>query len=94
MSFNCEVIMKRSDAPQKALFYSRKLEDEDVLLCFASDEEWLSRRQLAERVWRKVTPDFKARLERLVSEGKLIKTTDVLPNKREMFWYKRAGGQS
>lgn len=86
--------MKRKDEVQRPMFYARKLEDSDVLLCFASAGEWLSRRQIAERVWRKVTPDFKARLERLVGEGKLDKSVEILPNKREMFWYKIGGVKS
>jgi predicted transcriptional regulator len=74
------------------MFYARKLTDEDVILVFTSKQEWLSRRQIAERVWRKVTPDFRARLERLVRENMLQKTIEKLPNGREMFWYRRIIG--
>jgi len=81
--------MRRTDAVQRSMFYVRKLTDEDVLLCFTSGAEWLSRRQIAERVWRKVTPDFRQRLERLTETRKLLKYTEQLPNGREMFWYRK-----
>lgn len=84
--------MPRTDAIQRPVFYTRWLQDEDVLLAFVNEEEWLSRRQIAERLWRKVTPHFRARLERLVGQGKLIRTTETLPNGRIMFWYKKAQG--
>lgn len=83
--------MYRKDKQQQPMFYARKLEDSDVLLAFQTLEEWLSRKQIAERVWRKVTPDFRARLERLVGEGKLTRTVKDLPNGRKMFWYKKTG---
>lgn len=81
--------MPRSDLNQSRMFYTQALSDEDVLLCFTSTEEILSRRQIAERLWRKVTPTFVDRLERLVAEGKLHRRADSLKNGLQMFWYNK-----
>lgn len=82
--------MTRTDAPQEHMFYTEAICDEDVLLVFASSEEWLSRRQIAERLWRKVHPALNQRIERLAGEGGLVKGVEILANGREMFWYRRA----
>jgi len=72
------------------MFYTDHLSDEDVLLAFTEPDEWLSRRQLADRVWRKVTPSLSERLERLVGEGKLLKQAIDLTNGMKMFFYQKA----
>jgi hypothetical protein len=82
--------MKRMDAKQGKMFYTADLEDPDILLIFESKEEWLSRRQIAERLWRSVTPGLIGRIENLVATHKLIRKTHPLPNKQVMFWYKLA----
>jgi hypothetical protein len=82
--------MKRLDAGQGKMFYTSDMTDEDVLLIFESNEEWLSRQQIAERLWRGVTPSLIARIERLVAERKLHKKIHPLPNRQQMFWYRKA----
>jgi len=82
--------MQRSDGKQQKMFYTEAIGDNDILLCFASDEEILSRRQIAERLWRKVTPGLCFRIERLVAEGHLEKRIDKLSNGMAMFWYRKA----
>jgi len=81
--------MPRHETTQRPMLYTQPLTDEDVLLVFANADEELSRKEIAERVWRKVTPDFRNRIERLVGQGKLSKDIQDLPNGRQMFWYKR-----
>lgn len=82
--------MKRGRDGHGQMFYTDHLSDEDVLLSFTDPDEWLSRRQLADRVWRKVTPSLAERLERLVGEGKLAKQSINLTNGMKMFFYQRA----
>lgn len=82
--------MKRHKNQQGVMFYTGALSDEDVLLAFTEPDEWLSRRQLADRVWRKVTPSFVERLERLVGEGKLLRQQADLRNGMQMFFYQKA----
>lgn len=84
--------MQRPDAVQRPIFYSARLTDEDILLVFTSREEWLSRRQIAERVWRKVTPGFIDRLERICRENFLQRAEYTLPNGRRIFFYRRVLG--
>lgn len=81
--------MPRVDRKQARMFYTEALSDDDVLLCFSSTDEILSRRQIAERLWRQVTPSFINRLERLVTEGKLHRRADTLRNGLQMFWYNK-----
>jgi predicted transcriptional regulator len=83
--------MQRQDAKQPSMFYTAAISDEDVLLCFSTSEEVLSRRQIAERLWRQVTPGLNARIERLVDEGLLHKRVQTLANGRSMFWYNKTG---
>jgi len=85
--------MKRGRDGEGQMFYTDHLSDEDVLLAFTEPDEWLSRRQLADRVWRKVTPSLADRLERLVGEGKLVKQSIDLNNGMKMFFYQRARGK-
>lgn len=81
--------MKRVDGEQGTMFYTDAVTDNDVLLCFTTEEEWLSRRQVAERLWRKVTPGLTFRIERLVAEGRLERRGLDLLNGMKMFWYRR-----
>jgi hypothetical protein len=81
--------MPRIDQKQNRMFYTAAISDEDVLLCFSSTDEILSRRQIAERLWRAVTPGLIDRLERLVTEGKLHRREDTLRNGLTMFWYNK-----
>ena len=82
--------MKRIDAKQGKMFYVQALNDGDVLLAFEQGDEWLSRRQIAERLWRKVTPGLCERLERMVGQGKLEKRVLDLNNGQKMFWYRKS----
>lgn len=75
------------------MFYTDAISDEDVLLAFTDADEWLSRRQLADRVWRKVTPSLVERLERLVGEGKLKRQHHQLNNGMMMFFYQKVREQ-
>lgn len=78
--------MSRKDRQLK--LRSTSLTDDDILRCFENWEEWLSRRQIGERVFRAVTPSFCGRLERMVGEGKLARGVEPLPNGQKMFWYR------
>ena len=80
----------RQDTQQEKMFFTRATTDEDVLLVFATKEEYLTRWQIAERLWRKKTPGLISRIERLVNEGRLVKAEDTLANGRVVFWYKKA----
>lgn len=81
--------MKRMDGEQGTMFYTDAVTDNDVLLCFTTEEEWLSRRQIAERLWRKVTPGLTFRIEVLVRAGSLEKRVLDLANGQVMFWYRK-----
>lgn len=71
------------------LFYVATLNDDDILSVMPAGEEWYSRRQIAELLWRSVSPSLAERLERMVGEGKLEKHVTNLANHRQMFWYRR-----
>jgi len=85
--------MKKHVEKQQTMFYTAAVTDEDVLLALGKSEDWVSRRQIAERLWRKVTPSLVTRLERLVGEGKLEKHSIDLPNHQVMFWYRGQQGK-
>jgi hypothetical protein len=61
--------------------------DERLLSVFQNTEEWLSRRQIADRLNRKKTPSLIERIERLADEGHLRRAATDLPNGVTMFWY-------
>lgn len=83
--------MGRQDAKQKAMFYTARLSKEDILLCFMSDEEWLTRAQIAERLFRSKSPALITMIEALVDEGELERNVDQFSNGAQMFWYRRGG---
>jgi len=84
--------MQRIPVKQEKMFYTQAVADEDVLLVFASRSEFLTRRQIAERLWRKVTPGLIDRIERLCRDNFLQKVEGELPNGRKIFWYARVLG--
>lgn len=79
----------RVDPKQEPMFYTSALTDDDILLCFANKQEELTRRQIAERVFRKYTPSLVARIELMVGGGLLAKRQEPLANGKLIFWYRR-----
>lgn len=68
--------------------FGKALDDNDVWKALYSADEWLSRRQIAATVGRKVTPSFVARLERMVAECKLERRVFTLANKAQGYEYR------
>jgi len=75
------------------LFYQQPTTDKDVLESFWNPEEFLTRRQIAERVGRKPHKALNDRIERLCNEGKIERYQESLPNGRPQFWYKKGEGK-
>ena len=84
--------MKKSLVPkgQKTLMFDQPTTDYDVLSAFRDEEEYLSRKAIADRVMRVKSPSLIARIEILVSEGYLLKEFTTLPNGVDMCLYRRA----
>lgn len=78
---------------QQKLLYSAPTSDEDILRCFQSWDEWLTRKQIAERVFRRKTPLLTARIERMVADGLLDRLEKTMPNNVVVYWYRRASQQ-
>lgn len=74
---------------QKALMFDQPTTDYDVLSSFRNHEEWLTRKQIAERILRVKSPALIARIEKLVNEGQLFKEYKRLPNGVDMCIYAR-----
>lgn len=76
---------------QRKLLYQQPTSEGDLLDAFGNPEEWLSRAQICGRVFRRVTPKLIGMIEQLVTDGKLVRSTEPLPNGYKKFWYKKAG---
>ena len=74
---------------QGHLFYTGETTDDDILLAFSSDTEWLTRKQICDRIWRSKNPGAIAKIEHLVGEGFLERVTD--DTRLKAFWYRRTG---
>lgn len=83
--------MKRSKVlkGQKTPMFDQPTTDYDVLSAFKNEEEWLSRKAIADRVLRVKSPALIARIERLAHEGHLHKDFSRLPNGVDMCIYRR-----
>jgi len=75
---------------QKSLMFDQPTTDYDVLAAFRNTDEWLSRKTIAERCLRVKSPSLIQRIERLVSEGYILKEFSTLPNGVDMCIYKLA----
>lgn len=74
---------------QKTLVFDQPTTDYDVISAFKNEEEWLSRKAIADRVLRVKSPALIARIERLAQEGHLHKEFSRLPNGVDMCIYRR-----
>lgn len=81
--------MKR-DRSQRSLWFDQPVTDGDVLTVFGSQEEWLSRKAIADRLQRRKTPSLIARIENLTEAGYLQKDRIPLPNGVDMLVYRLA----
>lgn len=70
--------------------YTKPITDADVLSCFKGHQDVLTRKQIADRLSRKKTPDLIRRITRLVDEGHLMSGLTRLPNGVDMYTYWRA----
>lgn len=77
-------------ARQKAMFFSQPTTDEDVLSLWDMGARWLTRSQIAYGVNRKPHKALNDRIERLVSEGRIVKSTFTARNKTTGYIYVRA----
>lgn len=66
----------------------RATDDNDVWEACYSAHEWLSRKQIADAIGRRVTPGLVERIERLVKECKLERRVFELPNKAKGYEYR------
>jgi hypothetical protein len=76
---------------QKALPppFGRATDDNDVWeAVYYYGAQWCTRKQIADGVGRRVTPGLVARIERLVSEGKLERTIYTLRNGAQGYMYR------
>ena len=83
--------MQTATDSQGHMFYTSVTSDADILLAWASPDEWLTRRQICTRIWRKKSPHIIARIERLVSEHYLTRVTD--DTRLGTLWYRPTGKQ-
>lgn len=71
------------------LNYDRAIDDNDVWeACYSAGLRWLTRKQIAEAVGRKVTPHLVQRIERMVTEGSLARETFTLGNGAQGYTYR------
>ena len=77
---------------ERKLLFQAATTPEVVVGAFATNDEWLSRNQIAGRCFRRVTPRFIYLLEQLVAERRLVRATEPLANGYKKFWYRLAGG--
>jgi len=74
---------------QRKLLFTQPTTPTDIINCFEGNRElWLSRGQIAGRVFRRPTPVIIGMIEQLVTTQRLLKSTEPLPNGYKKFWYR------
>jgi hypothetical protein len=69
----------------------RAIDDNDVWeAVYSHGLKWATRKSIADALGRKVTPSLVARIERLVSEGKLEKQVFTMRNNAQGYQYRTA----
>jgi len=69
----------------------RAIDDNDVWeACYSAGLRWLTRKEIAQAIGRKVTPHLVARIERMVEEGALEKQVFTMRNNAQGYQYRAA----
>lgn len=63
--------MQNVPAAQKSIFFDQPISPDDVLSAFPCHEEWLTRREIAQRIGRSLSPTLVALINGLVQDGRL-----------------------
>ncbi len=73
---------------QRRLLFQNPTTPDELVDVFSNGEEWLSRAEICGRVMRRITPRLIDMIEQLVTDGKLLRSTEPLPNGYKKFWYR------
>ena len=73
---------------QRKLLFQSPTTPDDLMGAFTKRDEWLSRAEICGRVMRRLTPHLIDMIEQLVTEKRLVRSTEPLPNGYKKFWYR------